>query len=235
MGPAIEPSLVTCPTRMTAIPSPFARSIRRSVDSRTWPTLPAAPSRSSTVAVWIESTTTSLGRSARAASTIRPIVVSRRGPGRPRRTDRTGARDGPPGAGPGRATPRRSRTGRWHRPGPVSARPRPGGAASTCRSPARRRAAPAIRARARRRARDRARRCRGSGEAGPPRRSPASADGDVATDGPRAIARSERVGSRTTVSTSVFQPSQARHCPSQRRKDSPQDWQTKRLCWPRHR
>ena len=46
-GPAIEPSLVTWPTSTTAIPSPFASSIRRNADSRTWPTLPAGPSRSS--------------------------------------------------------------------------------------------------------------------------------------------------------------------------------------------
>jgi hypothetical protein len=32
--------------------------------------------------------------------------------------------------------------------------------------------------------------------------------------------------SRTTVSTSEFQALQARHCPSHRRKASPQAWQT---------
>ena len=60
------------------MPSPLARSISRSVDSRTWPTLPAAPSSSSIVAVWIESTMTASGRCARAASTIRPTSCSAR-------------------------------------------------------------------------------------------------------------------------------------------------------------
>ena len=60
------------------MPSPLASSIRRSADSRTWPTLPAAPSSSSTVAVWIESTTTRPGRSARAISQIRPTSWSAR-------------------------------------------------------------------------------------------------------------------------------------------------------------
>ena len=46
-GPARLPSFVTWPTRTTAIPSPFASSISRRADSRTWPTLPAGPSSSS--------------------------------------------------------------------------------------------------------------------------------------------------------------------------------------------
>src|SRR6185295_14976090 len=58
---------------------------------------------------------------------------------------------------------------------------------------------------------------------------PARGSATPAAVAPRAIARSVRVVSRTTVSTSVFQRSHARHCPSQRRKDSPQDWHTKRL------
>src|SRR6185295_5705546 len=58
---------------------------------------------------------------------------------------------------------------------------------------------------------------------------PARGSATPAAVAPRAIARSVRVVSRTTVSTNVFQPSHARHCPSQRRKDSPQDWHTKRL------
>ena len=39
-------------------------------------------------------------------------------------------------------------------------------------------------------------------------------------------ARSARLGSRTTVSTRLFQAPQVRHCPSQRRKASPQVPQT---------
>ena len=78
LGPAIEPSFVTWPTSTTAIDSPLANSISRSVASRTWPTLPAAPSSSSTVAVWIESTTTSAGRIERPTSTIRPMSCSAR-------------------------------------------------------------------------------------------------------------------------------------------------------------
>ena len=66
---------MTCPTSTTAIPSPLANSINRTVDSRTWPTLPAAPSSSSIVAVWIESTTSIAGRIERATSTIRPDVA----------------------------------------------------------------------------------------------------------------------------------------------------------------
>ena len=81
------------------MPSPLARSIRRSVASRTWPTLPAAPSSSSIVAVWIESTTTRPGRSARATSTIRPTSCSAR--------TRTPSPDGP-SSNPRRAA--RSRT-----------------------------------------------------------------------------------------------------------------------------
>ena len=42
----------------------------------------------------------------------------------------------------------------------------------------------------------------------------------------RSPAGRARVGSRTTVSTRVFQPPQARHWPSQRRNDSPHVWQT---------
>ena len=53
---------MTWPTRTTAIPSGLASSIRRSAAPRTWPTLPAGPSSSSTVAVWTESTTRSAGR-----------------------------------------------------------------------------------------------------------------------------------------------------------------------------
>ena len=42
----------------------------------------------------------------------------------------------------------------------------------------------------------------------------------------RRASRAARAGSRTTVSTRVFQAAQARHWPSQRRNASPQAWQT---------
>src|SRR5204863_101653 len=68
LGPARLPSLVTWPTSTTAIPPSFASCMYRNADSRTCPTLPAGPSSSSTTAVWIESTITTVGRSRRAAS-----------------------------------------------------------------------------------------------------------------------------------------------------------------------
>ena len=132
---------MTWPTRTTAIPSPFASSISRSARSRTWPTLPAGPSSSSTVAVWIESTTSSAGRSARA---------------RPRRSGRSSisatTRIAPPRPAVEQAEAlgaqadlgRRLLAGRVEDPlGADDARRRrrrPGGGASTCRSRARRRA-----------------------------------------------------------------------------------------------
>ena len=58
------------------MPSPFASSMSRRALSRTWPTLPAGPSSSSTVAVWIESTITRLGWVARAISVILPTSLS---------------------------------------------------------------------------------------------------------------------------------------------------------------
>ena len=75
-GPASVPSLVTCPTSTTGIPSALASSISRSVDSRTWPTEPGGPSSSSEATVWTESTTSSPGRASRASSVIRPTPVS---------------------------------------------------------------------------------------------------------------------------------------------------------------
>ena len=55
-----------------------------------------------------------------------------------------------------------------------------------------------------------------------PRPAPAVAPGRTA----RARARAARDGSRTTVSTRLFQVPQVRHWPSQRRKASPQFPQT---------
>src|SRR5258705_48038 len=58
-----------------ALRSPFAVLIGRGAQSRTWRMLPAGPSSSSTVIVWIESTTTSAGRRARADSMIAPTSL----------------------------------------------------------------------------------------------------------------------------------------------------------------
>ena len=139
-GPAIVPSLVTCPARITAVPVAFAYAMRRTVASRTCPTLPAAPSSSSTVAVCTESTTRTAGASDVAASTIAPMSCSARirtrspagpasTPSRPARrwtwvVDSSPWRTGRPD--------RRRHCRRWRRG--------PGASASTCRSPARRRA-----------------------------------------------------------------------------------------------
>ena len=42
-GPAIDPSFVTCPTSITAVPRSLATRISRPATSRTWPTEPAEP------------------------------------------------------------------------------------------------------------------------------------------------------------------------------------------------
>src|SRR5580704_208295 len=46
-GPAIWPSLVTCPTRITAAPVVFAKRIKACAAPRTWPTVPGVDSISS--------------------------------------------------------------------------------------------------------------------------------------------------------------------------------------------
>ena len=60
-GPAIPPSLVTCPTRMQAIRRSLASLIRAEVASRTWVTPETTPSTPEEVIVWMESTTSSSG------------------------------------------------------------------------------------------------------------------------------------------------------------------------------
>src|SRR6476661_9898011 len=229
-GPAIEPSLVTCPTRMTAMPSPLARSIRRSVASRTWPTLPAAPSSSSIVAVWIESTTTRPGRSERATSMMRPTSCSARtrtpspdGPSsNPRRAarSRTWPGDSSPVAYSTPAVPPEVRlrpAAAWSRSVDL---PMPGSPPSSTSDPG---TSPPPRTRS---SSAMPRLLRGRSASA----MPASPAGSlVPAPATRASDRCVRVGSRTTVSTSVFQPLQARHWPSQRRNASPHDWQTKRL------
>ena len=116
LGPAMLPSFVTWPTRITAIPSPLASSMSRRAASRTWPTLPAGPSSSSSVAVWIESTMTAAGRCARADLDDPGHVVLGQDPDAVGRRGRRAGRGGPRGGAPGRPTPRRSRTGPAVRP-----------------------------------------------------------------------------------------------------------------------
>ena len=83
-GPASVPSLVTWPTRTTAIPSPLASSMSRSADSRTWPTLPAgAVELVDASSSGSSRRSTSAGRSARASSAIRPTSLSRDDPDGP--------------------------------------------------------------------------------------------------------------------------------------------------------
>ena len=63
-GPAIAPSLVTCPTRSTGTPVALATSLMRSTAARTWETLPGGPGVPASRSVWTELTTTREGRSA---------------------------------------------------------------------------------------------------------------------------------------------------------------------------
>ena len=215
------------------MPSPFARSIRRRVDSRTWPTLPAAPSSSSTVAVWIgidddeprslgpgdldDPTDVVLGQD---ADTVAPTGPSSR-PSRAARS-RTWPGDSSPVAystptpPPGRAGESGGRLEEQRRladPGLAAEQHERAGDEPATEDPVELVDAEAAGAAGRRR------RCR------PGRPAPPPPDAGPRPSRPTAPAR----GSRTTVSTRVFQPPQARHCPSQRRNASPQDWQTKRL------
>src|SRR5438034_5319936 len=68
LGPAIEPSFVTCPTRKTGTLISLASRMSLAADSRTWVTLPALPSNPASVTVWIESMIASSGASPRIAS-----------------------------------------------------------------------------------------------------------------------------------------------------------------------
>ncbi len=72
-GPAIAPSLVTCPTRTSATSALLAAAVRAAVTARTWVTPPATPSVSAAVTVCTESTTTRVGRTA----SIWPSTVCR--------------------------------------------------------------------------------------------------------------------------------------------------------------
>jgi len=55
-GPAIAPSLVTWPTRISAVPEDFAAAVSAAVTARTWVTPPATPSVVASATVCTEST-----------------------------------------------------------------------------------------------------------------------------------------------------------------------------------
>ena len=153
-GPAIWPSLVTWPTRMTAAPVRLAKRISSAAEPRTWVTVPGAASTLCVHMVWIEFDDQEPRR--RALRQRRDDVFDRRFRRRSRRRHRQGqaARRA---AAPGRPLPRRKcrrrGAGRGRRP------PRPRAAASICRCRDRRRAAAPSRAPGRRRSPGRIRRC----------------------------------------------------------------------------
>src|SRR5439155_904564 len=81
----MAPSLVTWPTRKAAMPRPLARSMSRAAHSRTWLTLPGDDSSPGRKTVWIESTMSGRGRSARRGAAPRSARRSSpcgRSPGR---------------------------------------------------------------------------------------------------------------------------------------------------------
>ena len=93
LGPAIWPSLVTCPTSSRAKPRALARRISSWALARTWETVPGAESRLSTYMVWIESMITAAGGRAvsRLATMSRTEVAAASttgAPARPRRRAR---------------------------------------------------------------------------------------------------------------------------------------------------
>ena len=237
-GPARLPSLVTWPTRITGVPCSCDQAASRAADSRTWPTEPAGPSSPSVVSVWTESTTSSPGirRSAAARTESRAVSASTwmRAPATPEvRPSRSARRcswsaDSSPEAYSTSVPPSSSRAG----PSPRSAPPRrrspaPG---STCRCPAHRPAAPALRAPARRRGPGPPRRCRRSAVA-PASPPPHAADAVAPANAPAAASRprAARDAAGATVSTSDSQVPHTWHLPSQAAETAPQDWQTYRL------
>ena len=63
LGPAMAPSLVTCPTRHTEVPLSLAMRMSMDVHSRIWDTDPGADAISGRYMVWTESTTMTSGLS----------------------------------------------------------------------------------------------------------------------------------------------------------------------------
>ena len=55
LGPAMPPSLLTCPTMISDVPSALIRPIRAEVHSRTWVTLPGADVAADVYSVCMES------------------------------------------------------------------------------------------------------------------------------------------------------------------------------------
>ena len=215
---------------MTAMPSPLASSIKRRADSRTWPTDPAGPSSSSTVTDWIESTTRTPGRPSRVRAVMRPTsfsattrirspTVPSSSPSRPARS-RTCPADSSPLAYRTSPAVAVSPAAAW------SSRvdlPIPGSPPSSTTDPG---TSPPPRTRS-------------SSEmpvgvrTGSASRRPARDCGTWPAPGPvpAPAARPLWSGSRTSVSTRVFQAPQVRHWPSQRRWAAPHAWQMYRLCW----
>ena len=154
-GPAIWPSLVTWPTRITAVPVVLAKRISAWALPRTCVTVPGADSTVSVHMVWIESMTASAGgrpcaRVATMSSTLVSAASSTCAGRQPEALgaqahlrDRLFARDVDDALA---------------RAGP--SRRRPASGASTCRCRDRRRSGSPSRARSRRRRPGRARRCR---------------------------------------------------------------------------
>ena len=75
-GPASDPSLVTWPTRITAVPCSLATRSSRAATSRTWPTVPGAPPSSPQQRVCTESITQACGRRSWSTSSTRSSPVS---------------------------------------------------------------------------------------------------------------------------------------------------------------
>ena len=75
-GPATEPSLVTCPTRIVAIARSLATAVSAAATSRTWVTPPGTPSTSTAAIVCTESMISSLGWTHSTCDTIAPRSVS---------------------------------------------------------------------------------------------------------------------------------------------------------------
>ena len=75
-GPAIEPSLFTCPTRITDTPSFLALPINAIADSRTCETLPGEEDEYGVYIVCIESIIITSGFTREASERMRSMLVS---------------------------------------------------------------------------------------------------------------------------------------------------------------
>ena len=79
-GPATEPSLVTCPTRMVVIDRSLATAVSAAATSRTWVTPPGTPSTPAAAIVCTESMISSRGCtwSMCASTTSRSVSAARK-------------------------------------------------------------------------------------------------------------------------------------------------------------